>query len=65
MKEEKNLTFQTGETRKKNKGEDAVEEIEDGEMPLKPYLLIHPEANLSQEEKLFLIEGLKKTFGEE
>ena len=47
---------------KKNNGEDAADIIEDGEMPLKPYLLLHPEANLSKEEKLFLIEGLQKTF---
>jgi len=50
---------------KKNEGEDAVEEIEDGEMPLFSYLLAHPEARLSDEEQKIFIEGLKKTFGEE
>ncbi len=50
---------------KKNEGEDAAEELEEGEMPLKPYLLAHPEARLSKQEKALLIEGLKKTFGEE
>jgi mono/diheme cytochrome c family protein len=49
---------------KKNKGKDAVEEIEEGEMPLKSYLLAHPEADLSKEETQKLINGLKKTFGE-
>ena len=50
---------------KKNEGEDAAEELEEGEMPLKPYLLAHPEARLNKQEKTLLIEGLKKTFGEE
>jgi len=49
---------------KKNEGKDAVEEIEEGEMPLKSYLLAHPEARLSDSEKQLLIDGLKKTFGE-
>jgi len=50
---------------KKNHGDEAVEEIEDGEMPLKSYLLGHPEARLSDADKELLIDGLKKTFGEE
>ena len=49
---------------KKNEGDEAVEEIEEGEMPLKSYLLAHPEARLSDVEKQLLIDGLKKTFGE-
>ncbi|MCF6245480.1 MAG: heme-binding domain-containing protein [Sulfurovum sp.] len=44
---------------------EAAEEVEEGEMPLKSYLLVHPEAQLSEDEKKILIEGLKKTFGEE
>ena len=52
-------------TQKKNKGDEAAEEVEEGEMPLASYLLAHPEARLSKEEKRALIEGLKKTFGEE
>ena len=50
---------------KKNKGKDASEELEEGEMPLKSYLLIHPEAKLTDEETKLLIQGLKNTFGEE
>jgi mono/diheme cytochrome c family protein len=50
---------------KKNKGEDAAEEVEEGEMPLASYLLAHPEAKLSDGEKEVLIQGLKNTFGEE
>ena len=49
---------------KKNKGKDAVEEVEEGEMPLKSYLLAHPEARLNDADKKALIEGLKCTFGE-
>jgi len=51
-------------TQKKNHGDEAVEEIEEGEMPLKSYLLAHPEAHLSDSEKQLFIDGLKKTFGE-
>ncbi len=50
---------------KKNDGDEAAEEVEEGEMPLKSYLLAHPEARLSDAEKSALIEGLKRTFGEE
>jgi mono/diheme cytochrome c family protein len=50
---------------KKNEGEDAAKELREGEMPLKSYLLAHPEARLSDEDKATLIEGLKKTFGED
>ena len=49
---------------KKNEGEDAAEEVEEGEMPLTSYLLVHPEAKLSENEKELLIQGLKNTFGE-
>jgi len=49
---------------KKNEGEDAAEELEEGEMPLKSYLIAHPEAQLSDDEKKMLIQGLKNTFGE-
>ncbi len=49
---------------KKNEGEDAAEELEEGEMPLASYLLAHPEAKLSENEKELLIQGLKNTFGE-
>ena len=49
---------------KKNDGDEAVEEVTEGEMPLQSYLLAHPEARLSDAEKQLFIEGLKKTFGE-
>jgi len=50
---------------KKNKGDEAVEEVEEGDMPLASYLIAHPEARLTKEEKQALIAGLKKTFGSE
>jgi mono/diheme cytochrome c family protein len=50
---------------KKNKGKDAAEEVEEENMPMKPYLLLHSEANLSNSEKENLIKGLKNTFGED
>jgi len=50
---------------KKNKGDEAAEEVEEGDMPLKSYLLAHPEARLNDSEKQALIDGLKRTFGEE
>jgi len=50
---------------KKNKGDEAAEEVEEGDMPLSSYLLAHPEAKLTKTEKEQLIQGLKNTFGEE
>jgi len=50
---------------KKNKGDEAAEEVQEGDMPLFSYLLAHPEAKLSNEEKKRFIQGLKNTFGEE
>ena len=50
---------------KRNKGKDAAEELQEGEMPPAIYTMMHPEARLSAEEKKRLIDGLKRTFGEE
>ena len=47
-----------------NEGDEAAETIEEGEMPLNVYLLAHPEARLSADEKKIFIMGLKNTFGE-
>jgi len=48
---------------KRNKGYDAAEEVEEGDMPPAIYLPAHPEARLSADEKQTLIAGLKATFG--
>jgi mono/diheme cytochrome c family protein len=48
---------------KKQKGDEAAEEVEEGDMPLASYLIAHPEAKLNKQDKVLLIQGLKKTFG--
>jgi mono/diheme cytochrome c family protein len=48
---------------KKNKGYEAAEELQEGDMPPIYYLPTHPEAWLSDAEKKTLIAGLKATFG--
>ncbi len=50
---------------KHNEGDEAAEEVEEGDMPIFGYTLAHPEARLSTEEKQLLIQGLKATFGTE
>jgi len=50
---------------KKNKGDEAAEELREGDMPPLVYLPAHPEARLNQTEKKELIQGLVNTFGEE
>jgi len=50
---------------KKQKADEAAEEVEEGDMPLASYLLAHPEAKLNDSEREALIKGLKNTFGEE
>lgn len=44
-------------------GDEMVEQIERGEMPPGIYLPMHPEANLSAEQKQQLMDGLLATFG--
>ena len=43
-------------------GNDAAEEVQKGSMPIGPYLLMHPEANLNAAEKKVFVEGLSATF---
>lgn len=51
--------------REKNHGDEAAEEVREGEMPPWFYLPAHPEAQLSKAEEQQLIAGLVATFGEE
>ncbi len=44
-------------------GDEAAETVQEGSMPLKPYLLTHPSARLSASERDELIAGLLATFG--
>lgn len=48
---------------RKNKGDEAAEELREGKMPPWFYLIPHSEARLSNKEKERLIEGLMATFG--
>jgi mono/diheme cytochrome c family protein len=45
--------------------EEIVEEVQEGEMPLPSYLLLHPEARLTEAEIEQLSRGLEATFGAE
>ena len=45
--------------------DEASEKALEGEMPPPNYLLLHPNAKLTPEEKKSLIMGLEKTFGSE
>ena len=44
--------------------DEATHEVEEGEMPLAIYTLLHPEARLGDSAKAQLIEGLRKTLGD-
>lgn len=47
----------------RNEGfEEIAEVVNSGEMPLRNYLLLHPEARLSEAEKQALLEGLALTY---
>lgn len=43
--------------------DEAAEEVAEGEMPLRIYLLVHPEARLSDAERAELVRGLRATVG--
>ena len=55
-----NMNFSTG---RELEGDEMVEQIQNGEMPMDIYIPLHPEANLSATEKQELITGLRATFG--
>lgn len=50
---------------RKNDGDEAAEELREGEMPPWFYLPAHPEAWLSTQEHSALLSGLVRTFGDE
>jgi hypothetical protein len=45
--------------RKAKKLKEVIEEVEEGEMPLPPYLITHSEANLTPEQKQALVDWFK------
>ena len=51
--------------RPENEGGEAVELFQNGEMPPRMYLLMHPSARLNESEKQELVKGLIATFGSE
>ncbi len=50
--------------REQKDADEAAEKVEEGEMPLRSYLLVHPEARLSAAEREELVRGLEATLGE-
>lgn len=52
-------------TRNMGESDDAAEEVMEGEMPPRDYLLLHPEAALSPEQMRSFAKGLRATFGGE
>ncbi len=44
-------------------GDEAADQVQRGAMPIGPYLLMHPSANLNAAEKKKFVEGLHNTFG--
>ena len=46
-----------------NEAHEAHEAVQEGKMPLKSYVWLHPEADLNAEDMQKLIDGLKRTFG--
>ncbi len=50
---------------KDNEGDEAKEKFEEGEMPPWFYVILHPEAKLSESETKEFSKGLLATFGEE
>lgn len=58
------LNFQEWQQPQKEAHE-AAEEVQEGEMPMKIYLPMHPEARLTPEQKATLVAGLKATLGGE
>ena len=65
-REELNFSKWSTYTQKKkdHKLEEMIEEVEEGEMPLKPYPLTHPEAQLNESQKEELTKWFKKTRAE-
>jgi hypothetical protein len=52
--------------REQDDADEAAEEVAEGEMPLRRYLFVHPEARLSAAERAELVRGLEATLaGEE
>jgi hypothetical protein len=53
------MNFSTGHI----EADELIEQIEGGSMPPRSYLMLHPDANLSAEQKSVLIDAIRATFG--
>lgn len=59
----RHLNFSEWGTRKHEKLDDLLEVVKEGEMPLKIYLVMHPEADFTAAEKQQLLDGFQRTLG--
>jgi hypothetical protein len=50
--------------RPQKEADEAAEQVQKGDMPLWFYVPLHPQANLSADEKQMLIQGLQATTGD-
>lgn len=57
-----NLNVSMWNVQKRNKGDKAAHEYEEGDMPPWLYTLPRPQTKLSQKDKEIFIDGLKATF---
>ena len=55
--------FNLSATRTELEGDEMIEQIERGAMPLPIYTVMHPDANLNDQQKADLIAGIRATFG--
>jgi hypothetical protein len=58
----RDLNFSEWDKPQRSGFDDVKKEVNDGDMPIWNYVLLHPEAKLSAAEKTQLIDGLKATF---
>jgi len=58
----RDLNFSEWDKPQRSRMDDVQREVDNGDMPIWDYLLLHPEAKLSAAEKARLIDGLKATY---
>src|SRR5438105_14891588 len=58
----RDLNFSEWDKPQRSRMEDVQREVNNGDMPIWNYVLLHPDAKLSEAEKARLLDGLKATF---